>query len=85
MGYAPNMEHQPRAIVRSGEDIGRAIGTLRRIRGLTQEALARRVGMRRVYLSQIESGRTTSLLDHELRVLRELGAEVFISWPDDNA
>ncbi len=67
--------------VTAGQDIGRAIGFLRRRRAITQADLANRSGVARSYLAQIEAGRTSALLEHELRLLRRLGATIQITWP----
>lgn len=64
--------------VRSGADIGRALAELRADAGLTQREMGELVGLTDQYVSKIESGRTVSLLEHELRMLRRLGARVTI-------
>lgn len=64
--------------VRSGADIGRALAELRAGAGLTQREMGELVGLTDQYVSKIESGRTVSLLEHELRMLRRLGARVTI-------
>jgi ribosome-binding protein aMBF1 (putative translation factor) len=68
--------------IRKGSDLGRAIAELRRRRGMDQADLAARTGLTADYLSKIESGRTSSILEHELRVLRRLGATITIEVPD---
>ncbi len=68
--------------VRSGEDVGRAVAELRRARGLTQAELAVRGGLSRAWLAKLETGRTTAVLDHLLRLLRRLGATVTITWSE---
>ena len=68
--------------LRTGPDFGRAIGELRRASGLTQIELSELVGLEATYISKIESGRTVTLLEHELRILRRLGANITIEWPD---
>ena len=65
--------------IRSGEDLGRAIADVRASRGLTQSDLATQAGLSRAYLAKIEAGRSVSLLEHELRLLRRLGATVTIT------
>lgn len=69
-------------LVRSGGDLGRAVAELRQRRGLTQDELAERAGLTRTYLSKIESGRSVSLLEHQLRLLRRLGADIVVSIDD---
>lgn len=64
--------------IRSGEEIGQAIGEIRRARGMSASELAELTGLSRSYIEKIEAGRTTSLLEHELRILRRLGARLTI-------
>lgn len=65
--------------VRSGPDLGRAIADIRRARGLTQSQLAAEAALSRDYVAQIEAGRSASLLEKLLRLLRRLGATVTIT------
>lgn len=67
--------------VRTGSDLGVAIAEARAARGLTQQALATAAGVDRSYLARMESGLTVLLLDRALRVLRRLGAEVYVRLP----
>jgi len=67
--------------VRSAADLGRAIAGARRRRGVTQERLARDLGIERSYLSQLENGEETLALQRSLRALRRLGAEVSVTLP----
>jgi len=67
--------------VRSAADLGRAIAGARRRRGVTQERLARDLGIERSYLSQLENGEETLALQRSLRALRRLGAEVSVELP----
>ena len=69
-------------VVRSGGDLGRAIAEIRTSRGLTQEQLAERAAVSRSYLAKFETGRTSPLLDHLLRLLRRLGATVTVTFED---
>ena len=73
---------QRTADIRSGEAFGRVIADVRRARKMTQENLAEDAGVSRSYLSQVESGRTTRLLDMMLRLLRALDAKVYIVFDD---
>jgi transcriptional regulator with XRE-family HTH domain len=70
-------------------DLGRAVGEVRRARGLTQEQLAAESGLTRVWLAKLEAGRATPVLDHLMRLLRLLGATVTVTFdtggPDDPA
>jgi transcriptional regulator with XRE-family HTH domain len=70
--------------VRSGEDLGRAIAELRRERGMTQAELAANGGLSRAWLAKLEAGRSTTVLDHFLRLLRRLGATVTITAGNDD-
>jgi transcriptional regulator with XRE-family HTH domain len=68
--------------IRTGTDVGRAIGELRRKLKLSQNELSELVGLDAKYISKIESGRTVTLLEHELRILRRLGATITVEMPD---
>jgi HTH-type transcriptional regulator / antitoxin HipB len=70
--------------VRSTEDLGRAVADIRRERGMTQTQLAEQAGLTRVWLAKLETGHTTPVLDHLLRLLRRLGATVTITFGDDD-
>jgi HTH-type transcriptional regulator/antitoxin HipB len=63
----------------SAADFGSAIADIRARRGLTQEQFAAQAGLSRAYLAQIESGRSTRLLEHLLRLLRRAGGNVTIT------
>jgi transcriptional regulator with XRE-family HTH domain len=56
--------------------IGEAIRHYRSLAGITQEELSRRTGIRRVYLSEMESGKETEQIKRLLTVLHELGVHV---------
>ncbi len=71
--------------VRTGADLGRAIAELRKRRRMTQHDLGELAGLSQGYISKIESGRTVTLLEHELRILRRLGATITISNPDERS
>lgn len=64
--------------IRSGADLGRTIAQLRRDRNLTQAELAELAGISPAYIAKIETGRTSSIVEHQLRVLRRLGATITI-------
>lgn len=66
--------------IRSGADLGRAIRSIRSARGLSQGSAAELAGIDPTYLSKIERGRTVSLLEHQLRILRRLGAHVTVTF-----
>lgn len=67
-----------KSAIRSGEQIGQAIAEIRRARGMSASELAELTGLSRSYIEKIEAGRTTSLIEHELRILRRLGAQLTI-------
>ena len=69
--------------VRSAEDLGRAIADIRRADGLTQEELATQGGLSRSWLAKLETGHTTPVLEHLLRLLHRLGATITISFGED--
>jgi len=71
--------------IRSGADFGRAISEIRHEQSLTQYELAERAALSRDYVAQIEAGRSVSLLEKTLRLLRRLGARVTISFDTDDA
>jgi transcriptional regulator with XRE-family HTH domain len=74
----------PRWLVRAPADFGRAIAGVRRARGLTQERLARELGIKRSYLSELEAGASTLALERTLQALRRLGADVTVTLRDDD-
>ncbi len=76
--------HQTRFEIRSGEDLGRTIAQRRRDSEMDQTGLAELAGLSKAYISKIESGRTVSLLEHHLRILRRLGATITVEFPDDD-
>ncbi len=67
--------------VNTGADLGRAIAEIRSAQSISQADLAELVGLSPNYISKIETGRTSSILEHELRVLRRLGATITIEVP----
>ncbi len=70
--------------IRSGADLGSAIGDIRAHKQLTQAQLADEAGLSREYLAQLESGRTVRLLEHLLRILRRSGATVTVTYQRNN-
>jgi transcriptional regulator with XRE-family HTH domain len=56
--------------------IGRALRVLRRLRGITQEELAVRVGTDATYLSQVENGHRGLRWHTVMRFLRALDADL---------
>lgn len=65
--------------------IGRRIRALRRDRGLTQFALAERIGLSRIYVGEIERGiRDNPTLSHLRRIAAGLGVPVRELLPPDD-
>jgi HTH-type transcriptional regulator / antitoxin HipB len=58
--------------IRRPEELGTVILSVRRARGLNQAELAKRLGVSRVWLGQVERGKASLRLDLVLRVLNEL-------------
>jgi HTH-type transcriptional regulator/antitoxin HipB len=71
---------EQRWVVRSGEDLGRAIAEIRGARAMTQQQLSEQVGLSRTWLAKLETGRSAVVLDHLLRVLRRLGATFTVTF-----
>ncbi len=66
----------------TSESLGAAIRHYRREAGLTQEELARRAGLHRTYLSDLEQGRETEHIRRILRVLRQMGVRMTLDRAD---
>ena len=58
--------------------LGTALAHFREKAGLTQETLARKAGLHRPYLSQLERGKATSQTERLFRVLRRLDLELVL-------
>ena len=71
-------------IVTSSEDFGRAVAEVRRSRGKTQLEAATTVGLSRDWLAKLETGRSSKVVDHLLRLLRRMGATVTVTWDEAN-
>jgi DNA-binding XRE family transcriptional regulator len=65
--------------IRSSQDLGRTLGDVRKLRHLTQEQLAEMTGMRRDYLSQLESSSDTLELQRLILAFRRLGADITVT------
>lgn len=61
-------------------DLGKAIAAVRKDSELTQAEAAAQAGLSPSYLSKIENGRTSSILVHQIRALRRLGANITVTW-----
>ena len=70
--------------VNTGADLGRTIAVIRSAQSISQADLAELVGLSPNYISKIETGRTWTILEHELRVLRRLGATITIEVPSQD-
>jgi transcriptional regulator with XRE-family HTH domain len=68
--------------VYTSESLGAAIRHYRHEAGLTQQELARRAGLHRTYLSDLEQGKETEQLRRILRVLRQLGVRMTLEPAD---
>lgn len=58
--------------IRRPAELGAVIMTVRRARGLSQDDLAERLGVSRVWIGQVERGKASPRLDMILRALNEL-------------
>ena len=67
--------------IHSGADFGKAVSAIRHRRGLTQAELAEQSGLTRGYVAHLEAGRSSSSLEHILRILRRSGARITVEWP----
>lgn len=63
--------------VRSGL-AGHRLAHFREQAGLTQESLAKKAGLHRPYLSQLERGKSTAQTERMFRVLRRLDLELVV-------
>lgn len=71
-----------RYVVRTPEDLGRAIAEIRKLQHLTQAQLAEQGAMSRDSLAHLERGRQGRSIELLLRLLRRLGATVTITVGD---
>lgn len=62
--------------------LGAALAHFRGQVGLTQDALARKAGLHRPYLSQLERGKATAQTERLFRVLRRLDLELVLRRRD---
>jgi HTH-type transcriptional regulator/antitoxin HipB len=66
----------PWAAVRTPEDLGRFLARVRQDHGLTQEELARDLGVSRRYVSEIENGKPGLYTERLFQMLRLLGVRL---------
>jgi len=71
--------------VKTPNDIGALIRDQRTQRGWSQEELARRVGVGRIWIVQLEKGKPTAQMGLALRTLKELGVFLDASTPESAA
>lgn len=69
-------------IIRRASDIAALITAVRTELGLTQDQLAKRTGVSRVWLGMVEHGKQTTRLDLVLRILNELDITLHAYGPD---
>ena len=72
-------------IIRRPSDIAALIAAVRTDLGLTQDQLAERAGVSRVWLGMVENGKPTTRLDLVLRTLNELGITLNAHGPDQTS
>lgn len=70
--------------IRSASDLGRVVRAMRLRAGMTQDEVASMAGISRDYVAKIEGGRSSSILEHQLRILRRMGARISVSFVDAN-
>lgn len=71
--------------LRSPGDIGLAIQQARLAQGLSQTALADRLGISQRSVSEIETGKPTIYMRKVFDLLRATGVELNASWDDGEA
>lgn len=74
---------EQRWVVRKGSDLGEAIAEIRTTRDLTQAELSEQIGVSRSWLAKLERGRSTSMVDLLVRILRTMGATIVVEFEDD--
>jgi transcriptional regulator with XRE-family HTH domain len=67
--------------VNSPDDLGRALASVRRSRGVSQGELAAMLDVHRSYIAELEAGGSVQMLERLLRAFKRLGAEVEIRLP----
>ena len=70
--------------IRRLAELGAVIMAVRRARGLSQDDLAERLGVSRVWIGQVERGKTSPRLDLILRALNELEITLSVSTEGDS-
>jgi HTH-type transcriptional regulator / antitoxin HipB len=70
------------SIVRTPEDLARIVRERRRELGLSQEDLAGVIGVHRMFVSQLESGKRSMRLESVLRLVQALGLDIELRTRD---
>lgn len=70
------------AVIRSSADLGRAVATMRKARGLSQAEVADLLGVDRTYVAKIERGHSSPLLDLLLHALADLGGTLVVDFDE---
>ena len=68
--------------LKTTNDVGSLIRDHRMKRGWTQEELATRAGVSRLWIAQLEKGKSTAQIGLALRTLKELGVVIDASIPE---
>ena len=71
-------------IVRTPEDLGRAVRLARKRQKLRQDDLAAMAGLSHVFLGDLEKGKGSVSVGRMLKVLEELGLRLRIEGLDDS-
>ena len=64
-------------------EIGARIREIRKAQGVSQETLAGLAGTGQRYISELERGKTTARLGEMLKVLKALGAGIYVLSQDE--
>ena len=75
---------EPTMEIRRPAELGAVIMAVRRARGLSQDDLAERLGVSRVWIGQVERGKASPRLDLILRALNELEITLSVSTEGDS-
>jgi transcriptional regulator with XRE-family HTH domain len=70
------------AVIRSSGDLGRALATMRKHRGLSQAQVAELLGVDRSYVAKLERGHSSPLLDLMLHALVDLGGTLKVEFDE---
>lgn len=73
-----------KARIQNPTQLGGVARVIRTERGLTQQQFARQQHFSQRWLSEFESGKEVTALERAFNVLRDLGAEVTVSWNEES-